>query len=118
MELTRRSKSPSCWLATAIAPALVKSYCGCTAARAASRACSVSTALTYCVVRFAWTFAGAGLPTSSSGWAGRKSKPRIIAIAAISSRDAPISRPASRRVKASVCSVERASMATTLRRGG
>ena len=108
---TLRSSSRSCCAATDAPRAIVKSYSGSTSSRAAWRARSVRTSLVYCSVRGACTFAGAGLPSSSSVWAGRTSRPRITDIAAISRTDARIRRPASRRVKRLAGSAVRASMA-------
>ncbi len=93
-----RSNSRTCCAATDAPRAIVKSYCGSTASRAAWRARSVRISLVYSAARGAWTLVGAGLPCSSSAWAGRKSRPRTIDMAATSSADAAISRPASRRV--------------------
>ena len=96
--LTRRSNAWDCWTAMASAWAAVKSYCGPTSLRAASRAASVRIALSYWPARGANTLDGAGLSTSSCDWAGRKSRPRITDIATTSTAAAAIRRPASRRV--------------------
>ena len=68
---TLRSSSRTCCAATEAPRAIVKSYWGSTASRAASRSRSVRTSLTYCAARGAATLEEAGMPSSSCVWAGR-----------------------------------------------